>query len=47
MSKDTPPTQPERVEGEITQDEQGNVVIGAPTATGFGEAPPPGGEESD
>ena len=41
------PAGPERVEGEITTDEQGNVVIGAPTAAAFGEAPPPGGESEE
>jgi hypothetical protein len=41
------PEGPERVDGEITTDEKGNVVIGAPTAVSFGEAPPPGGESED
>jgi hypothetical protein len=33
--------------GEIVVDEAGNIVIGAPTATAFGEAPLPSGEEGD
>jgi hypothetical protein len=33
---------PDRVEGEIIQDDQGNVVIGAPTAISAAKAPTPG-----
>ena len=45
--KNPTPAGPERVEGEITSDEQGNVVIGAPTANVSVEAPTPGGESEE
>jgi hypothetical protein len=43
----TPNLPIERVEGEITQDDQGNVVIGAPTAQATAKAHQPGGESED
>lgn len=39
--------QPERVEGEIAQDEAGNVVIGAPVAAAAAKSPLPFGDDEE
>lgn len=47
MTEHSNPDGPPRVEGEITVDEDGNVMIGAPTATASAKAPPPNAGESE
>lgn len=45
MTDPKPDVEREREEGEIKVLLNGDVIIGAPTASAFGEASPPGGDE--